>query len=223
MHVRSKGMSINLNTLREKVADSIRESIILGKVIPGSRLQEVELAEQYQTSRTPVREALRQLESEGFLVIKPRRGAIVAPITARQIEEFYEIKSVLESHAARRAAAVLPEADIDRMELLNQKLKDCLNRDDIAEMLPIHNEFHEIFVKGAGNEQLWHLTRGLVNRFQRYRIALSHLDEIRASLEQHEEIIEAFRARDAEKAATLVAENSISGSEILKAKLCLAG
>lgn len=215
-------MSTKENTLRERVADSIRESIILGDVSPGSRLQEIELAEQYETSRTPVREALRQLESEGFLVIKPRRGAIVAPITSRQIDEFYEIKSILESHAARQATSVLDEQEIDLMEELNSRLRACVEAGQISEMLAIHNEFHEVFVKAAGNEQLWLLTRGLVNRFQRYRIALSHLDEIKASLDQHEQIIAAFRARDAELAAKLVADNSISGSVVLKAKLRLA-
>jgi len=218
-----KMLNLNNNTLREKVADSIRESIIKGDLRPGERLQEVELAAEYKTSRTPVREALRQLESEGFLVIKPRRGAVVAPITAKDIHEFYEMKSVLEGFAARQATEKLSELEISRMEELNSELRQCYEKSDIASMVPVHNEFHEIFVNAAGNEQLASLIRSLVKRFQRYRIALSHTSAIEESIAMHDQIVSAFRERDSEKASYLVAKNSSEGSEALMRRLPLAG
>jgi DNA-binding GntR family transcriptional regulator len=210
------------NTLREKVAESLREAIVKGEIKPGTRLQEVEIAESYKTSRTPVREAFRQLETEGFLAIKPRRGAIVTEITARDIREFYEMKSVLEGYAARKAAETLTDAQIDRMEQLNLQLRECYDKSNLSSMISIHNQFHEIFVNAAGNEQMASLIRSLVNRFQRYRIALSHTDSILESVAQHERIIAAFRARDAEQAASLVSLNSQLGSKALMDNLKIA-
>ena len=215
-------MTPNNNTLRERVAESLREAIVKGEIKAGSRLQEVEIAESYQTSRTPVREAFRQLETEGFLLIKPRRGAIVAEITARDIREFYEMKGVLEGYAARKAAENLTDAQIDQMEQLNRQLQECYEKSNVSAMLSIHNQFHEIFVNAAGNEQLALLIRGLVNRFQRYRIALSHTSSILESVSQHEKIVQAFRSRDSELAASLVSLNSQLGSKALMDNLKIA-
>lgn len=209
-------MSINsIRTLREKIVDGLREAIVKGELTPGTRLQEIDVAERYNTSRTPVREAFRQLESEGFLIIKARRGAVITPITAQDVREFYELKEILEGYAAKTAALQLNEIDINRMEQLNEKLRRCYESGDVAGMVPVHNEFHEIFVRACGNERLVSLLKGLVQQFQRCRIALSHTDAVEDSIKLHEEIIRAFRARDAERAATLVAENSRQGSAAL--------
>ncbi len=206
---------ITHQTLRERIAKSLREAIINGQIKPEERLQEVEIAAQYNTSRTPVREALRQLESEGFLVIRPRRGAVVTAITEKDVKEFYEIKSVLESYAARQAAKVISDQEINRMEALNEKLRSCYEKEDIAGMVPAHNAFHEAFVDACGNERLSQLIRQLVAQFQRFRIALSHTQAVEDSIRVHEQIIQAFRARDPERASQLVAMNSSRGGEQL--------
>lgn len=202
-------------TLRERISDALRESIIKGELAPGARLQEVEIAAAYQTSRTPVREAFRQLESEGFLVIRPRRGAVVTPITVKDIREFYEVKSVLESFAAEKAVSRITDAEINRMEELNRELKRRHQMGDIAGMVPVHNEFHEIFVNACGNERLAQLIRNLVNQFQRYRIALSHTEAIDESIRVHEQIVDAFRRRDGRRVTELVGMNSSQGGENL--------
>lgn len=210
---------VSQRTLRERIVDGLREAIVKGELTPGTRLQEIEVAERYETSRTPVREAFRQLESEGFLQIKARRGAVVTPITSQDVKEFYELKEVLEGYAAKLASSYLTERDIDRMEQLNDKLLDCYRRGDVAGMIPVHNEFHEIFVQACGNEKLVSLLEGLVKQFQRCRIALSHTAAVEDSIALHQEIIRAFRDRDAERAAQLVAENSRQGSEALLSTL----
>lgn len=202
-------------TLRERISDALRESIIKGELAPGERLQEVEIAAAYQTSRTPVREAFRQLESEGFLVIRPRRGAVVTPITVKDIREFYEVKSVLESYAAEKAVERISDEQINRMEELNRELKRRHQNGDIAGMVPVHNEFHEIFVNACGNERLAQIIRNLVNQFQRYRIALSHTEAIDESIRVHEQIVEAFRMRDGRRVTELVGMNSSQGGENL--------
>ncbi len=205
----------NHPTLRERIADALRESIIRGELKPGERLQEVEIAASYTTSRTPVREAFRQLESEGFIVIRPRRGAVVSPITAKDIREFYEIKSVLESHAARLAVGNITDQQIAKMEQLNRELERLYRNADISGMIPVHNEFHEVFVRACGNDRLSSLIRALVKQFLRFRIALSHTDAVEKSIELHDDIIMAFRRRDPEAVSRLVAQNSSEGGEHL--------
>ena len=83
-------------TLREKILETIREAILRGALKPGEKVAEPELAERFGISRTPIREAFRQLESEGYLTVIPRKGAVVTALSERDVEEFYAIKSILE-------------------------------------------------------------------------------------------------------------------------------
>ena len=206
-------------TLREQIADSLRQAIVNGALKPGQRVQEIEIAAEYKTSRTPVREALRQLESEGFLHIRPRRGAIVAPITEKDIREFYELKGLLESYAAERAVEYITPDEVERMAFLNRELKELYERGDVQGMLRVHNEFHDTFVKAFGNERLTALVKGLVTQYQRFRIALSHTDAVLESIREHDQIVEAFRARDPKRAAETVKSNSEKSCISLVAKL----
>ncbi|MBN2705569.1 MAG: GntR family transcriptional regulator, partial [Deltaproteobacteria bacterium] len=111
-------------TLREKIVEVLRDAIIRQKIRPGERITELEVAERFGISRTPIREAFRQLESEGFLTIIPRKGAVVADIEEKDIRDFYEIKGVLEGYAARQAVARMTEKEILRLEQYNQEIRE---------------------------------------------------------------------------------------------------
>ena len=137
----------------------------------------------------------------------------------KTLREFYEVKSVLESYAARLSVKRITDAQIDRMEFLNKQLRKCYERSDVSAMVPVHNEFHETFVKACGNDRLSSIIHSLVNQFQRFRIALSHTDAVEESIKEHEEIVAAFRARDEERVCTLVAGNSSRGGELLISNL----
>ena len=202
-------------TLREKIADSIREAIVKGTLKPGERVSEPELAERFGISRTPIREAIRQLESEGFLTAVPRKGAVVSPITEKDVKEFYAIKGVLEGYAARVATSKLTQRDITRMKTLNEQLERYAQEGDVKNLFKAHNEFHEIFVKACGNERLYQLTKNLVQQFQRFRIALSIFGGIGNSLDQHNKIIDAFEKRDPDLVSKMVWENARRGGEFL--------
>lgn len=206
-------------TLRESIADALRTSIMQGHLKPGSRISEPALATQFGISRTPVREAFRQLDSEGFLRVIPRRGARVAPLTERDVREFYEIKAVLESYAARLATDRITDKEIEKMELVNNQMEEAHNRQDYKRLFRLHNEFHEIFIRASGNEELLHLTRTLVGKFQRFRILLTISGKSEGSFAQHREIVRAFRERNAEQASRLVAENAIFGREVVISKI----
>lgn len=202
-------------TLRESIADSLRNSIIQGSLKPGIKISEPALAIQFGISRTPVREAFRQLDSEGFLQIVPRRGARVAPLSEKDVREFYEVKAVLEAQAAKLATTRLSERDLDKMEHMNDQMEKCNSQKEYKRVFHLHNEFHEIFLRASGNDQLYQLIKMLVNKFQRFRILLTVSGKSEGSVAQHREIIRAFREKNAEEAARLVSENAIFGKEVI--------
>lgn len=203
-------------TLREIILENIRDAIVSGTLKAGSRVSEPELAERYGISRTPIREAFRQLESEGYLTVIPRRGAIVSDFSPKDIEEFYAIKSIMEGYAARRACANLTVRDLDRLQSINNKLAELAQAGDIKHFFKIHSDFHELFIKAADNEKLHELIAGLVTKFQRLRFtSLSLPGRMEISVQEHEKIIEAFRNKDPDLAEALVRKNAEYGGQVL--------
>ena len=203
-------------TLREKILENIRDAIVSGSLKAGSRVSEPELAERYGISRTPIREAFRQLESEGYLTVIPRRGAIVSEFSPKDVEEFYAIKSIMEGYAARRACENLSKKDLNRLQTINDRLAELAQLGDIKHFFKIHSDFHELFIKAADNEELHELIAGLVTKFQRLRFtSLSLPGRMAVSIQEHEKIIEAFRRKDADLAETLVRQNAEYGGRVL--------
>ncbi len=211
----SKAKMVSHLTLRERIADAIRDEIIAGRLKAGERVSEPEVAVRYGISRTPVREAFRQLAAEGFLWLTPRRGARVTFLTAKDVEEFYDLKSVLEGYAARVATANLQEKDLQRMESLNDQMERCHQKGDLKKIAKIHTEFHNIFLGASGNEQLYSMIQQLANKFQRFTILLALSGKNPEAVSQHREIINAFRARDAFRAEELVRSNALLGKELM--------
>jgi DNA-binding GntR family transcriptional regulator len=203
-------------TLREKILENIRDAIISGSLKAGTRVSEPELAERYGISRTPIREAFRQLESEGYLTVIPRRGAVVSEFSQKDVEEFYAIKSILEGYAARRACEKLTEKELGRLQTVNNRLSELADHNDIKTFFRVHSDFHDMFIKAADNEKLRELITSLVTRFQRLRLmSLSLPGRMKVSVQEHEKIIEAFRNKDAETAETLVRKNAEYGGRVL--------
>lgn len=205
-------------TLREKILEHIRDAIVAGTLKAGSRVSEPELAERYGISRTPIREAFRQLESEGYLTVVPRRGAVVSEFSPKDVEEFYAIKSIMEGYAARCACENLTEKDLGRLQAINAKLADLATNGDIKHFFKIHSDFHDLFIKAADNEKLRELIAGLVTKFQRLRFtSLSLPGRMAISVQEHEKIIDAFREKNADLAETLVRKNAEYGGHVLMA------
>ncbi len=210
-------------TLREKILESIREAILRGQLKPGEKVAEPELAERFGISRTPIREAFRQLESEGYLTVIPRKGAVVAQLSERDIEEFYAIKSVLEGFAARMAALKMSEKEIEKLEAINEKLEQLARQGDVKTFFRVHSEFHELFIRAAGNDKLAELIDQLVMKFNRSRMAsLSLPGRMEISVNEHRKIIDAFKARDSERADNLVKKTAAYGAQVLIQSLASA-
>ncbi len=203
-------------TLREKILEALRDAIISGNISSGSRISEPELAERFGISRTPIREAFRQLASEGYLTIRPRKGAVVTAYNPKDISEFYAIKSILEGYAARLACNRLSDKDIDRLEQINAKLSELSAQGDVKLFFKTHNDFHDLFIKAADNEKLREMISTLVSRFQRLRLtSMSLPGRMDISMQEHKKIISAFRNRDCDQAELLVRENAEYGGKVL--------
>lgn len=207
-------------TLRERIVDFIKDAIVSGRLKPGERVPEQEIAENFGISRTPIREAFRQLESEGFITVTPRKGAVVSPITDRDVSEFYDIKSLLEGYAARTACAKLTPKEIKRLETLNAQMERCAEKNDVKGFFRLDHQFHGTFLKACGNDKLCALIYGLIQQFERFRItAMSLPGRMRDSVRQHGEIIEAFRSGDIERVESLVKANAERGRDTLVEEL----
>ncbi len=203
-------------TLREKILETIREAILKGTLKAGEKVAEPELADRFGISRTPIREAFRQLESEGYLTVIPRKGAVVTSLSERDVEEFYAIKSILEGYAARIAAAQLSEKDLERLGAINDRLEQLAREGDVKTFFRVHNEFHELFIRAAGNEKLLELIGQLMMKFNRLRMAsLSLPGRMEISVQEHRKIIQAFKEHDSEKADKLVSKSAAYGGQVL--------
>lgn len=203
-------------TLREKILETIREAILKGNLKPGEKVAEPELAERFGISRTPIREAFRQLESEGYLTVIPRKGAVVAALSERDVQEFYAIKSILEGYAAELAAQNLSDKDLARLETINEKLKKLADDGDVKAFYRVHNEFHDTFLKAADNSKLYELIQQLGMKFSRLRMAsLSVNGRMAISVAEHDKLLDAFRRHDGKSAEDLVKKTAAIGGKVL--------
>ncbi len=207
-------------TLRERIVEFIKDAVISGSLKPGERVPESEIAERFGISRTPIREAFRQLESEGFLIMTPRKGAVVSPITDKDVREFYAIKSLLEGYAAEKACMELTDKEIKKLKDLNAEMEKSQEKGNVKNFFKLDNQFHEVFIKGCRNEKLCALIHQLVEQFERFRItALSLPGRMQNSVMQHKEIIEAIEDKKTDLVATLVRANAESNCEVLVREL----
>lgn len=205
-------------SLAEGVARNIREAILLGKLRPGEKIIENELANRMRISRSPIREALRILEQEGLITLFPRKGARVTEISPREVKEIYAIRANLESLAAKLAISNLKTTQMERMENLIKRMSIETKKNDIENVIKLNEKFHELIVNAGDNQRLNQLIQSLKNQIQRFRIAsLSLPGRLKVALTEHQKIVEAFRKRDGLLAGELMREHiSKAGNRLLK-------
>jgi DNA-binding GntR family transcriptional regulator len=202
--------------LSEDIAESIKAAIIKGKFKPGEKISEGELAESMGISRTPLREAFRKLENEGFIEIIPRKGAVVTEIDALEAYHLYEIKSTLEGLAARLAAVNMQDKDLDKLEKINEELKELIDQNDLEAFYKAHTRFHEGFVKLSSNRRLIQIISNLNDHFKRFGIvSITLAGQYENTIKQHEEIIQAFREGNENLVEERVKNNVMTGGKIL--------
>ncbi len=190
---------------------TLRERILSNEVPSGSRLVLRQLANQFDTSDIPVREALRMLERDGLVEMIPYRGARVTTLTAREIEETYFIRGHLESIATGLAAERITTTELDTLEELMVRLRDAVAAQDGPGFSDLNREFHRTIVAACGNEMLRDLTMDIWQRHSGFqRVFRMVPGRIAASQAEHEGIMAALRARDTERAAKLALWHKLS-------------
>lgn len=198
------------------VADVLREAILTGILTPGQPLRQEDLATQFRLSRSPIREALRQLEGEGLVKLYPHRGAVVADFAFSELREIREIRIPLETMAIRLAMPHLGEHDLARAEEIIAEA-DAMTEEEARQKWGANNwAFHATLYAPARRPRLFAILKNLhvhVDRYVRVYFALTHLTE-RAQTD-HRQILAACRRRDAGLAATLIERDIASVEEIL--------
>lgn len=199
-----KGADASLNAPQgQSVYVRLLGEIRSGALLPGARLTETEIAERMQISRTPVREAIRQLEADGLVSHMPRAGAVVRKLDYSEIMELYEMRVVLEGTAARLAARSASEVEICELEAINAEMAAA--KDDVAALFDLNQQFHRTLIDAARN-------RFLVKSVNAVHTTLLILgpstlrwpERIEAAFTEHQAIVDALRNRD-----EAAAENSM--------------
>jgi DNA-binding GntR family transcriptional regulator len=183
---------------------ALRERILSNEIVSGTRLVLRQLANAYDTSDIPVREALRMLERDGLVEMVPYRGARVTTLTAREIEETYFIRGHLESIATGLAAERITDAEIDALDGLMVRMRAAVEVQDGPGFSDLNREFHATIIGACGNEMLRELTMDIWQRHSGFQRVFRMVPErLAASQSEHEGIMDALRARDAKRAAAL--------------------
>ncbi len=181
--------------------DHVKERLLAGAYEDGELLSEGTIAQELGISRTPVREALLQLQSERLLTLYPKRGALVTPVSAREVAELFETRLLLERHCL--AAALPPAAGlVTALERELARQRELLAAGDFAAFVTADREFHRLWVAAAGNRILLDLYDRLRDRQQRVTASMIAADERRPEtlVAEHEEIFAALREGDGEAA-----------------------
>ena len=202
--------------LREVVFDALREAIIDGVLRPGERLMESQLAGELGVSRTPVREAIRKLELEGFVVMIPRKGAYVAGISVKDIADVFEVRAALEALATVLAAERITEEELEELERILVRKAEIIEQQEIKLFIESDKKFHEILYRASRNQRLIQILTNLQDEVHRFRsVSLTSPGRMPEALDEHRKVVEALGDRDIARAEALAwehienAENSL--------------
>ena len=194
--------------LRDVVFENLRGAIVEGKLKPGQRLMEVQLAEQLGVSRTPVREAIRKLELEGLVVMLPRKGAYVANMSLKDVVDVLEIRASLEGLAASLSAERITDEDIKKLESIVEEFENNVDESNVEALLKKDVEFHECIFKSTNNKRLHQLINSLWEQVYRFRFTyVSDYNSTVNIIEEHKMILDAIKNRDSELAKKYAMEH----------------
>lgn len=213
---------VNLNDykpLREVIFNTLREAIIVGELKPGERLMEVQLAEKMGVSRTPVREAIRKLELEGLVEMYPRKGALVANLSVKDIMDVLEVRATLDGLASSLSAARITDEEIKELKHVQSQFMNYIDKDNLQGSIKKDVEFHDIIYRSSRNDKLLQIANNLREQIQRFRVIyLKDFSSTSELVKEHTDILDAIIRQDTE-ASRDYAQRHINNQEesILKA------
>ena len=187
----------DLSTRVDKLAHRIAELILDGQMAPGSKLEEQVLADHFQVSRTPVREALRQLASSRLIELRPNRGAFVAKVSPEQLEEMFVAMAELEATCARLAAMSMTPVERRGLQRLHEHMGELARRDLVQDFVEANESFHALIYAGAHNGVLQEASQALRRRLSPYRRAQFRTDgRLPRSHAEHDAVVKAVITGD---------------------------
>ena len=189
----------------DRIKVKLEKDIVAGILKPGERLDEVSLAEQFNVSRTPVREALLQLSSIGLVEMRPRRGNVVAQIGLKDLLDMFEVMAQLEGTCGRLAARRATKAEWELLAGVHDTSKRAVNNGDYNAYYQCNVEFHEIIYQASRNPFLAEQTMSLRNRLAQYRRSQLHQNgRLQGSYDEHTAILTALQNQDAKTTEDLM-------------------
>ncbi|KUK14674.1 MAG: GntR family transcriptional regulator [Synergistetes bacterium] len=199
---------IERKSLRDEVLEKVKGYIVTGRYMPGQRVVIDSLAKELGVSVTPVREALHYLAAQGLLVVEPHRGFLVKKWSKKEIEDLLSLRAYLERLAVRLFIERGYEEYISSLEEKVREMGIALNSSSVEEMSKFNSWFHEMIVRGSGNEELRRVMDSLSEKLARVRIlSISYPGRIKESYEEHLSIYEAIKKRDVPLAERRVEEH----------------
>jgi DNA-binding GntR family transcriptional regulator len=198
-------LRIRRRPLHEEVVERLRDMIVEGSIVTGERLNESVLAETLGVSRTPIREALKLLASEGIIELLPNRGGRVVEMSSTEIAELFEVVSGIERHAAELTAQRITRQEFEKLKALHERMEVHFKNRNRREYAKLNNEVHLMIVALSGNETLRGIHRGLLIKARRVRYFALELEERwREAFDEHVALMDALRRNDGKKAGTIM-------------------
>lgn len=202
--------------LYQEVAERLRQRIFAHELTPGTWIDEQKLAEQYGISRTPLREALKVLASEGLVELKPRRGCYVTEISRRDLDDLFPLIAMLEGRCAAEAVSKAKPADIAALKQIHEALEKAAHDERIEAFFEANQEFHRKVQELSGNRWLLQVIQDLRKVLKLSRMhSLSLEGRLQQSLDEHRLIMAAIAGGDAKRAEQLMHDHLLSGREAL--------
>jgi DNA-binding GntR family transcriptional regulator len=200
--------------ISEQIRSRIEDSISAGRLLPGDPIDESALASEFEVSRTPVREALLQLQAQGWLTSLPRGGMFVAKMTLQQLLSLWELLAELEGVAARLACERMGDAEVQALRQQHEASLPVVEAEDLAGWQLANSAFHELIYAGARNPYLRQEVLRIRYRTGVYRRhAFAALGRLRASYDQHQRVVDAFAERRADSACAQMVDHMRPGRD----------
>lgn len=195
-------------SLHEEIVTRVRDLILEGDLKPGSKVPERELCEQFDVSRTPMREALKVLAIEGLVTLKSKRGAWVSELTIKELEEVFPVMGALEILAAQLACAAISPAQLTKLKKLHDRMVWAYEHTDRATYFLINEEIHDSILEIAGNATLTEHYNALSRRVRRARyMAKMSPEHWKRSVTEHAQMLQALKDRDSEALCAVVSRH----------------
>lgn len=198
----------NVSSLTDEIVDIIRDRILKGEYKIGEKIKENQIATEFKVSRTPIREAFKQLENEGLIDYVPNRGCFAKGFTRQDIEDIYAVRKALEIMAVEWAVSRISDQQIEALKEQSELMEFYTARKDSDKVLELNSAYHDIIYDAAGSRFMAQILRSYKEYIEQTRKVIlyeqAYLEEI---LQEHKVILEAIIARDAECAKAAMADH----------------